>query len=190
MRPGVPTGRKEEQPEHVHVSHKSTARSTTWTWGIFSQWNNVAQDSGGHSVRVTPTLVETGPQHCKQHPESGRTLSACFSPGTMKQEQPDRGRLARPLTPPARGFSHQNVLLAFIPLHSGCSGQLPPLLAGEAPAPKHRPGALCAPTTPRSPGVPSTHSSRSHPRPPLNHDRPRSGPHGTFGSKEPQPAAR
>lgn len=86
----------------------------------------------------------------------GRTLSACFSPGTMKQEQPDRGRLARPLTPLAQGFSHQNVLLAFILLHSGCSRQLlavPALLdrhqlqsTGPGPyVPPPPPGLLASP---------------------------------------------
>lgn len=63
------------------------ARPTTWGWGVFSQGDNVVQDSRGHGTRDTPVLVETEPQavlidmgqQCRQHPKSGLELSSCFS---------------------------------------------------------------------------------------------------------------
>lgn len=48
------------RPERVHIFLK--ARPTTRGWGVFSQGDNVVQDSSSHGTRDTPVLVESGPQ--------------------------------------------------------------------------------------------------------------------------------
>lgn len=43
--------------ERVHVSPSPTSH-----WAVFSQWDNVVQESRGHRISGTSVLVETGPQ--------------------------------------------------------------------------------------------------------------------------------